>query len=95
MTYKGHVKNGLIVLDEQAALKDGDVVSVRVLRRQTKTASRSKRPLTLYDRLKPIIGIAKGLPPDLAENHDHYLHGRPKVKPGRPLSRTHSTIWRW
>jgi hypothetical protein len=25
-----------------------------------------------------VIGIAKGLPADLAENHDHYLHGRPK-----------------
>lgn len=23
-------------------------------------------------------GKAEGLPPDLAENHDHYLHGAPK-----------------
>ena len=33
---------------------------------------------TLYERLKPVIGIAKGLPPDLARNHDHYLYGGPK-----------------
>ena len=24
------------------------------------------------------LGIAGGLPRDLAKNHDHYLHGRPK-----------------
>ena len=33
---------------------------------------------TLYDRLKAADGIAKGLPSDFAENHDHYIHGRPK-----------------
>jgi hypothetical protein len=33
---------------------------------------------TLYERLKCVIGKAKGLPPDLALNHDHYLHGQPK-----------------
>jgi len=33
---------------------------------------------SLYDRLKPIIGAAKGLPSDLARNHDHYLYGTPK-----------------
>jgi len=26
-------------------------------------------------------GKATGLPPDLAENHDHYLHGLPKRRP--------------
>jgi hypothetical protein len=28
--------------------------------------------------LKDVIGKAAGLPKDLAENHDHYLHGQPK-----------------
>ncbi|MEX2176820.1 MAG: hypothetical protein WD872_20805 [Pirellulaceae bacterium] len=32
----------------------------------------------LAERLGKIIGIAEGLPSDLAEQHDHYLHGRPK-----------------
>jgi hypothetical protein len=35
-------------------------------------------PPTLYERYKDFIGIADGLPPDMAENHDHYLYGRPK-----------------
>ena len=30
------------------------------------------------DFLLRLAGTAEGLPPDLAENHDHYLHGAPK-----------------
>ena len=29
-------------------------------------------------RLKQFAGAARGLPSDIARNHDHYLHGRPK-----------------
>jgi hypothetical protein len=28
-----------------------------------------------------VAGKAVGLPEDLAENHDHYLHGLPKRSP--------------
>jgi hypothetical protein len=28
--------------------------------------------------LKDLIGAAEGLPKDMAENHDHYIHGAPK-----------------
>ena len=34
--------------------------------------------LSLYDRLKPLIGAAKNLPPDASVNVDHYLYGHPK-----------------
>ena len=37
-----------------------------------------KRPPTLYEQLKPVIGKAEGLPPDAAEMHDHYLYGLPR-----------------
>ncbi len=45
--------------------------------------SRAKRkkmeePLTIWDKLRLWGGRAKGLPSDLAENHDYYLHGLPK-----------------
>jgi hypothetical protein len=70
MTYQGTVKGGLIELEPGAALPEGTVVRVEPV--QTSPAR------TLADRLKPVIGIAKGLPADLAENHDHYLHGHPK-----------------
>ena len=36
---------------------------------------------SVWDALLEFAGTAKGLPPDLAENHDHYLHGAPKRKP--------------
>lgn len=33
---------------------------------------------TLGQRLMKLAGIAKGLPSDLAEQHDYYIHGTPK-----------------
>ena len=36
------------------------------------------RPKTLAERDAAIIGIAEGLPPDLAAEHDHYIHGTPR-----------------
>jgi len=78
VTYKGYVKNGVIVLDEPAGLKDGDRVSVRPLRTRVRTTRKGRRPATLYERLKSVVGKAKGLPPDAAVNHDHYLYGLPK-----------------
>jgi hypothetical protein len=35
---------------------------------------------SVWDALLEFAGTAEGLPPDLAENHDHYLHGSPKRK---------------
>jgi hypothetical protein len=70
VTYKGHVKNGKVVLDEPVKLPDGMEVQVVVLERKSEP--------TLADRLRCVIGAVKGLPSDLARNHDHYLHGRPK-----------------
>ena len=36
------------------------------------------RRRTLAARYARIVGIGKGLPPDLARNLDHYIHGQPK-----------------
>lgn len=33
---------------------------------------------TLGEALLEFAGAAEGLPPDMAENHDHYLSGVPK-----------------
>ena len=35
-------------------------------------------PRSLADRLRAFIGKAKGLPPDMSVNLDHYLYGLPK-----------------
>ncbi|MBW3540695.1 MAG: MATE family efflux transporter [Planctomycetes bacterium] len=52
------------------------------------TDTSNKEPVTLYDRIEAVVGIARGLPSDLAENHDHYLHGQPK-KRARETSNVH------
>ena len=69
MVYRGHVRNGVVVLDEPAELPEGAEVRVEL-------AEEEDVP-TLADRLRDVIGIIEG-PPDLAENHDHYAHGKPK-----------------
>ena len=77
MTYRGHVKNGVVVLDDEVTLPEGTEVAVDPLGPAEVDEDGAQTP-TLYERLKPVIGVAKGLPSDLAENHDHYLHGRPQ-----------------
>lgn len=75
MTYKGHVEDGAVVLDEPAQLPDGAKVEIAVYEPQQVTADDNPLP-TLYERLKSVIGILDG-PADLAENHNHYAHGQP------------------
>jgi hypothetical protein len=77
MKYKGHVKNGVVLLDDPLDLPDGS--PVLVLRLSTEglgdTDSGTK---TLFEAMEPFMGVAEGLPEDMAMNHDHYLHGVPK-----------------
>ena len=77
MTYKAHIKNGAVVLDEPVELPEGATVTVTVYS-EPEAAEEEENIPTLYDRYKSFIGKAKGLPSDLAENHDYYLHGLPK-----------------
>jgi len=76
MTYNGHVEKGMVVLDEPAALAEGTRVRIEVL--PAADTAEPKRIPSLAERLAPIIGKAKSLPEDAAENHDHYLYGAPK-----------------
>ena len=72
MVYRGHVENGVIVLDEPAELPEGAAVRVEL-------AEEATGP-TLAEKLALFIGCLDGLPADSAENHDHYLYGVPKRK---------------
>jgi len=67
MTYHGHVRNGVVVLEDAAALPEGTQVRVEVA-----------EEIPLGEALLQFSGIVDDLPPDMAKNHDHYLHGRPK-----------------
>jgi hypothetical protein len=76
MTYRGYVRNGAVVLDPPADLPEGVEVEVHVVGNDREPPG-DDTP-TLYEQLKGVIGIADGLPSDLARHHDHYLHGQPK-----------------
>jgi hypothetical protein len=71
MKYTGKVRDGVVVLEGSPPLKEGTVVAVEPLEQTCHGA-------TLGQHLKRFSGSARGLPQDLARNHDHYLHGRPK-----------------
>ncbi|MGA2619618.1 MAG: hypothetical protein ABSF26_18565 [Thermoguttaceae bacterium] len=71
MVYRGHIRNGVVVVDDTPSLPEGAEVRVEVL-----TAEEQRS--TLGQRLMRFSGVLRGLPLDLARNHDHYLHGVPK-----------------
>ena len=73
MTYKGHVKNGVIVLDDPVEMPEGTQVRV-----DFDTPAAHQRPQSFRQRYAEVIGKAEGLPEDAAANHDHYLYGAPK-----------------
>ncbi len=77
MTYLGHVSNGVIVLDDSVTLPEGLGVRVEPIAGGQDESAEEEIP-SLYERLKPLIGKAVGLPPDASVNHDHYLYGVPK-----------------
>lgn len=76
MVFKGKVTNGMVVLEDPKALPEGSLVKVELLG-AAETEDRKAMP-SLSEKLLKWAGRAKGLPSDLAENHEHYLHGRPK-----------------
>jgi hypothetical protein len=71
MTLRGVLHNGVIVLDQPAPLPEGTRVEI------TLTPLAEKKP-TLSERLLRHAGAVPDLPGDMAEQHDHYIHGTPK-----------------
>ena len=71
MTYRGHIRNGQITLDELVSLPEGALVNVEIV-------NNGEPQPTIWDKLLELAGTVDGLPPDMAENHDHYLYGTPK-----------------
>jgi hypothetical protein len=72
MSYRGIVKNGVVVLEPGAELPEGTTVNVEP---ETKPIDDSDLdPVWRMGELAGPTGI-----PDLAVNLDHYLYGHPKV----------------
>ncbi len=78
MTYQGHFENGVIVLDEEAAVPDGVKVRVEVLPSESVPIPTEGKPRSHLEHYQAIIGVFDDLPSDLAAQHDHYIHGTPK-----------------
>jgi hypothetical protein len=75
MTCKGKVVGGVVVLDDPQALPEGAQVKVAMLKSQKRPRTATSEP---WSTLLKFAGKAKGLPADMARNHDHYIHGTPK-----------------
>ena len=78
MELRGRVKDGVVHFNDPAGLPDGTEVRVEPVKRSAKR--KKTENLTLSQKLLRLAGKAKGLPPDFAYNHDHYIHGTPKKK---------------
>ena len=73
MSFEGIVQDGVVVLESGQSIPDGTRVEVLV----KATAGDKPAEPTLGSLLR-YAGVIKDLPPDMAKNHDHYLHGAPK-----------------
>jgi hypothetical protein len=70
MTLHGTLNNGIVVLDEPAPWPERKRVEVVV---QT-----GEKKLTLAQKMLRHAGTVPDLPEDMAEQHDHYIHGTTK-----------------
>jgi hypothetical protein len=74
----GKVVNGVVVLDQPGSLQDGTTVRVQPLDKNSE--ARGKDINSLREMLLSHAGVIQDadLPPELAENLDHYLYGLPQ-----------------
>ena len=68
MTYRGHIRNGAVVLDEPLRLPEGSQVLIQPV----------ESPATLGELFRDVAGQGKDLPDDGSLQHDHYISGAPK-----------------
>lgn len=75
MVFRGKVQNGVVVFEKGVALPDGTDVRVEPFVRAEGVAVEGP---TLAEQFADVIGTVPELPPDMAAQHDHYLHGAPR-----------------
>lgn len=76
MSYEGTVRNGVIVPDNGAELPEGTIVRFEAVATSEAQVAPSQR--SFVDEILAIAQTLPDLPPDFAEQHEHYTHGRPK-----------------
>lgn len=84
MTFRGFVKNGVVVPEAGATLPEGAEVRIDVAApapaasaAPTAEHAESDPPSSLYERYKSIIGVIHDLPADASERVDDLLYGPP------------------
>jgi hypothetical protein len=78
MTYRGRVKNGVVVLEPGVHLREGMDVRVEPVAETERAAESTQEERQLREGLLAFSGVVKEGPTDLARNHDRYLHGTPR-----------------
>jgi len=76
MTWRGRVRGGVIIPDQDAKLDEGSEVTIQPV--EAESSPGPVEECTLAEHLLKFAGVLDGLPADLAQNHDHYIHGTPK-----------------
>jgi len=69
MSITATIEDGKIVLPAGVNWPNGTVLRIEPV---------EKRAGSIWELMKEFDGIADDLPPDMAANHDHYIHGHPK-----------------
>jgi hypothetical protein len=69
------MKGGVIILDEPQPIPEGARVQVVIV--SAESSQQIDDGLTLKNLLD-LAGTVKSLPSDMADQHDHYIHGTPR-----------------
>ena len=84
MVFRGHVKNGVVLLDDPTVLSEGAAVQVELLERAVEApACEGAEVLPIEQELAAIWADVPAqewanVPRDLSDNLDHYIYGMPK-----------------
>lgn len=82
--YTGEIRNGVVVFDPAAPLPEGTRVRVEPVERVENLTPGSDSESVAATRAMLLEWAheaeqkAPPMPSDLAENHDHYAHGKPR-----------------
>jgi len=68
------VQDRVVVLERGCPLGEGAEVLVAAVPKPISSPDQR----TILEKLQKYAGAVTDLPPDMARNHDHYLHGGPK-----------------
>ncbi len=79
MSFRGRVQGGIVVLDEPRPLPEGAAVRVEILSAELEPPLLDEDGRTLGEKDSTTRERSQDFrPADLAQNHDHYLHGTTK-----------------